>query len=372
MIHPNVLFISLNLVLWFCIYVCLSPALRKPYIVRKDNRQLGVFFILIYLLFCFWGDWFHYNDEFLLVKKGIGYGLEEIYNWIIENLCIHYLIFRIIVWWTAFLLLCLTTNNFNLNLNLTLLFLGCGWMTLFAYARVTLAMCVLFYGFSLFYGTQKKIFLGILLILSSFFLHKTAAFGIAMVLLGIVLSKLNPKLLVCLILLSPILIGVIKQLLFNFMLGGFDISNSSFEMSAMSGQRYLQKDSEESGLAALIRSFFEYSAFYTMSYVCFLTLLKRNSSKICQSMKTLSIIYMLIILCASIFAFDLGFNTKVLYVRFLRYALVPAVLLMTYYYQINFKKKLIKLIFILTCCMTVYATFYTIYLTYVGVDLAAR
>lgn len=376
MIYPNIFLIAQDLLFWVVVFVSFKQVLNKPYKTSLNNRRIGLLFILIYILFSFWGDWFHYNREVVLMHNGSGYGYEEIYNWIINNVTFHYLIFRIIVWGSSFILLWKTARRLRLNIDLILLFLGCGWISLFAYARVTLAMTIMFYGFSLIYAPSELTFfnrlIGFVLIFSSFFFHKSAAFGICMILCGIIASKLNWKLLLILLMLVPLLIGIFRNYLTIFMANGGGDYDPSFQMSVTSGQRYLQQNSEDTGWGALIRFIFEYSAYYIMAFLCVLTIWGKKKQLMNKQMETLSIICLLIIICASIFAFDLGFNTKVLYIRFLRFAIIPSLLLMTYYYQIGFHRKIVKVIFISTCCMTVYATLYTIHLCNVGVDLVGR
>ncbi len=373
MIYPNIYIISLNLLFWLIIWGRFKSALNKPYLTSLDNRRVGLLFILIYILFSFWGDWFHYNREVVLMHQGRGYGFEDIYNWIINNIAFHYLIFRIVVWGLSFILLLKTVKKLHLNINLVLLFLGCGWISLFAYARVTLAMSIMFYGFSLVYVPQKHRItnwtIGIILIVSSIFFHKTALWGICMIIVGIIASKLNRRLLLCLMIFTPLLIGVSRNYLTIFMTSGNVDFDSSFQMSVMSGQQYLKQDLEESGWGTLVRSIFENSAYYLMALLCIMNLWDKRCQRMPREMKTLSLICLFIIICATIFSFDLGYNTKVIYVRFLRYAIIPTLLLMSYFYQIEFHQRIVKLIFISTCCMTVYATLYTIYSCYLGADL---
>lgn len=373
MIYPSIYLIASNLIFWIIIYLCFQSALNKPYTVPKNNQILGLFFIIIYILFSFWGDWFHYNKQVVLLRNGGGYGFEEVYNWIIYNLSVHYIVFRVIIWGTAFILFYQTAKRLHLNINLVLLFLGCGWMPLFAYARVTLAMSMIFYGYSLIYIPKSHTIInriiGIGLVLCSFFFHKTALFGILMLFLGIIASKFNKKILALILILTPLLIGIMRNYLEIFMTSGSSEFGSGLEMSVTAGHRYLQYDSEETGIGSLIRYIFEYSADYLMAFLCILVLLSKKAKHMKKSMKTLSIMCLLTIICASIFAFDLGFNTKVLYIRFLRYSLIPEILLMAYFYQLSFHKKMVKTVFILTCCMTIYSTLYTIYLCNVGVDL---
>lgn len=374
MLYPGVHLYLFDLLLWFMIFITFKQALRKPYKVTPKNRNLGIFIITIYIIFSFWGDWFHYNKEIVSMHNGSGQGYEDVFNWIINHICFHYIVFRIIVWGGAFLLLYNTGKKLNLDIDLLLLFLGCGWLSLFAYARVTLAMTIMFWGYSIIFTSSKhKKFhqiLGFIIICTAFFFHKTAAFGIAMILGGIVMAKINKKIVIPILVILPfLLVGVIRNYLVVFLFTGSEDFDSSLQMSVASGQGYLQKVSEESGLGAILRSFFEYSAYYLMAYLCILAFIDKRAEKMHPCMKTLSLICLLTIICASLFAFDLGLNTKVLYVRFLRFSIIPIILLMSYFYQIGFHRKIVKIVFISACCMTVYATLYTMYICYLGVDL---
>ena len=95
-------------------------------------------------------DWFAYQR---IVKDydftpGAYHHMEPIYGFIIRIVNRNYLLFRIIVWGGAFLLVGLTFKRFEINQNVSIFLLVTAFLLTFNYARATLAMACYYYGLS--------------------------------------------------------------------------------------------------------------------------------------------------------------------------------------------------------------------------------
>lgn len=119
MIYPNIIFIGSNIVLLFLIFLLMKNALIESKKVSVQNRTVAFLLIITYILFSFWGDWFHYNKAYVLFStRKINETFEDVYIWIISNLTINYISFRIIIWLGAFAIVWATCKRLLLDRDL--------------------------------------------------------------------------------------------------------------------------------------------------------------------------------------------------------------------------------------------------------------
>ena len=350
MIYPNIIFIGSNIVLLFLIFLLMKNALIESKKVSVQNRTVAFLLIITYILFSFWGDWFHYNKAYVLFStRKINETFEDVYIWIISNLTINYISFRIIIWLGAFAIVWATCKRLLLDRDLFLLFLGCCWISLFSYARVIVTMSLLYYGLALFvkpYNHHKILskIIGISIIGISFFFHKSALFGIFTIIVGYALSKFNRKIYWILPLLFPIVLGIVYIFVEKFLGGSFD-SFFSNEGTVTTGKRYMQVEEHSQGIGALIRSMCEYALFYSITIMSFILLVTKKGLKIPSYMRTYMSVFLIVSIVSSVFAFNLGISTFVIFVRFMRFNIVPGILLMVYFYQSHYYSRLIRCLF---------------------------
>ena len=360
--EQTALLVLLNIIMIGCNYLVLKNSLRTPYHTTTGRYRLGVLLCLLFFLVSFWGTvWFNYLESYDIIRFGYETSFENVYVWIIQN-SPSYLFFRLVVWGIALYLFVKTTNNLSVSKELVLLLFSTIYIIWFAYARATLAMVIAFYGYSLITKNDhnlKSVVLGIMVLLSSYFFHKTAVFAICVVALAVLLKRYSRYAIWILLITFPIGIVCAKMGIADFMMT--DAGGEGDIASYMaSGQRYMENDMSTLGIGALLQSMFERLPYYLTACLGFGIIRQRNTM-IPNDIKAFIVLQILIVLVSSIFAFDLGANTSTIYVRFLRFAAIPTTIVMAYLYQCGYCSKYVKLTIRLAVCGTLYALFYSFY-----------
>ena len=75
---------------------------------------------------------------------------------------------------------------------------------------------------------------------------------------------------------------------------------------------------------------------------------------------------MYIVLFSSIFVLDVGFNTSLLFTRFMRFAFIPASIVLAYFHEIGYRKQSVKRTYKLAFCASVLTISYIVYAQYVN------
>lgn len=360
--EQTALLVLLNIIMIGCNYLVLKNSLRTPYHTTIGRYRLGVLLCLLFCLFSFWGtDWFHYLETYDIIRVGYETNLENVYVWIIQN-SPSYLFFRLVVWGIALYLFIKTTNNLSVSKELVLFFFSTIYIIWFAYARATLAMVIAFYGYSLITKNDhnlKSVVLGIVVLLSSYFFHKTSAFAIGVVALAMLLKRYSRYAIWILLITFPVGILCAKIGVADFMM--MDTGGEGDMSSYMAaGQRYMEKDLYKQGIGAILSSILERMPYY-LTMCLGIGIIRQKQVKIPNDIKAFIVLQILIVLISSIFAFDLGMNTSTIYVRFLRFATIPTTIVMAYLYQCGYRPRFVKSTIILATCGTLYALLYSFY-----------
>lgn len=364
-IHQTAWMVFFNILIVLCNYCVLKDTLKYPFKVSKAKYTIGWILCLLFCLFSFWGtDWFHYLETFVIIKAGYGTNLENVYVWIIQNISPNYLSFRLIVWGSALYLLFKTVNNLSVSKELVLLLFGVIYIIWFSYARATLAMVLAFYGYSLIVKNRhnsRSVVLGCLILLSSYYFHKTAAFAIGVVAFALLLKRFPRYAIWILLITFPVGVVCAKIGVADFMMS--DTGGEGDMASYMAaGQRYMEKDlsSHGIGIGAILNSMFERLPYYLTAFLGF-GIIKQKKMKIPNDIKSFILLQILFVLISSIFAFNLGVNTSTIYGRFLRFAAIPTTIVMAYLYQCGYRHKLVKRTIQIAVCSTLYALLYSFY-----------
>ena len=87
-----------NIVLFIFALLCFTKAKKSPFYISSTGRKnFGIFLILIFFVFAFWGsDWFHVADFYPQLQAGNKTHMEDVYVWIAQNIAPNYIVFRII------------------------------------------------------------------------------------------------------------------------------------------------------------------------------------------------------------------------------------------------------------------------------------
>lgn len=361
------LLVGVNIILFLVLFAYVRQAYTRGYL-SKGRREKSVFLAYLFCLFSFWGkDWFGYQGYFEEIQKGYSVSsMEEIYNWLGAYLCANYIMFRLYIWGLALFLFFKTIKLLKLNYDLALFFFCSIYLIWFSYARVSLAMAVMFYGLAIFITskTNKKI-LGFLLVLLSYYLHKSAAFGIAIIVLAGLMNKLGKYAIVLPLALFPILLIFVSSNIGGYMDLLLSDEGNMLNEYATAGNSYLMSDSFKSGPGALLQGLLERAPYYLLAY-CSIPIYFKNKIKVSKKVKPFFLVMLLIVVFSSVFAFDLGMNTSTLYGRFLRFSQIPACVVLTYMYSNGILPKVTRIVINLSIVSTFYSLAYVLYNSYVA------
>ena len=353
-----------NIVVVFILYLLTKPAYRGVQI-SPARRSVSMLLILLFCLYSFWGkDWFGYLSYYEEIERGgVVSSLEDVYNWV-GGFCPSYVLFRLVIWGPALFFFFKTTKRLSLDRDTVLFFFCSIYLIWFSYARVSLAMAVIFYGYSLMYSSRKrfdlKYIFGILLILASFYLHKSSIFAIVVVLASELLKRWGKAGIILPIIISPVAIIIAMDQFGNFV--DSLVANEANVMNeyATAGNAYLNSDSYIAGPGVLLQWFFERAPYYLLSFIC-IRVIWSDDRRVSPDIKPYMLLLFLLVLTATAFLFDFGLNTTTLYGRFIRYAQIPACIVLSHLYTEKIYPKFTKFTCWLAIVGTAYSLLYVMY-----------
>lgn len=357
-----------NIILMLIVTCCFWDAKKIPYkIYCVEKKNIGIVCLFLFFIFAFWGaDWFHMANFYPLLQSGHRTHMEDLYVWIAQNIAPNYLVFRSIIWGSCLLLLKLLFDRIDVKKDLLwLMFVvfGAVWCS---YARVSLAMCLMFYGFATLFKPYKykllSYFIGILAIWGAYYCHKTALFGIVIVILATIIRKFNKYSFILLILFVPFVLILLQDFVSNIQFIDTKDVDSEWGQSMSSAQRYMDRDATNVGIGALMLKILERSAYILTGIESLLVTIKNKSlgsSPIINAFLRLEI-FMLFFSC--LFLLDLGIDTSIIAERFFRFLFIPTGILIAYFWQIRYRMKLTKICFILAILYSSYSLLYSLYM----------
>ena len=361
--------IFFNLCLILLIFTQMKKALNFPYTVSNEKRYLSIFLMFIFVLFPFWGkDWFHYQEAYPELKSGYAGHMEEIYVWIAQNITYDYLSFRLIIWGGGLLLLLNLINKIPIKKDLVILVFCSVWIARYSYARVSLAMVILYWGSILLISRRcnlLQIMIAVMVMCSSLFFHKSVAFGLALVILSLLSLVLRSKYFITLLLiLFPLLIGPLKDFIGDFLL--MDIAEEGVWGDIASGRGYLQGEVTEYGIGASLARVLEFVPYYLIAILCVKYIRSNVSNKKNDSAPRVIVFLMryqvIGVLVSTLFFFNLGYgDTSLIAGRFFRFFAIPSSILLAYFIENRFSIRLSHSTFYIGFCGLLYGILYTMY-----------
>ena len=377
LVFSNLLMVALLLLLSW-------KGFKEPYSLRPWRRYLMILISLAFCLFSFWGtDWFHYAEMYmnLVYMDGFNTSLEDVYYYIANYLAPNYLMFRLVVWGTALYLMCLLMKHASAQGDLILCFLCTVWLIYFGYGRVSLAYTSMYLGGLIIYKPINgkvllSLMLGSLLLIASLFFHKSSVYGVALTLLAFLPKMLNKRTFLLLLIAYPWLVLITQLLVAQFMNTAVD--PTARNTGATASMTYLTEDPFEIGLAYSLQLTLECVPYYLLAFLGYrLNILTETDDEsvnggepvhpVPADIRFFGRLLFYIVATASVFAFNLGVNTRILYVRFLRFAFIPACIVLAWAWQSGRFPRLAKYTFLLALAGTGYALLYSFYVAYVGV-----
>ena len=355
--------VLIDIFLYITALIPLRENLTTPGVQRKNNERLSFLCVLLFCLFAYWGgDYFHYQEGFDIVKNfpDAELSFEDIYYWII-SLTPTYLTFRLVVWGGCLLLVYMSFKRLNIPIGVGILFFVSLSLMRISYARASLAMAIMSYGYVLFLlieGSKIRQILSALIILSSFFFHKSAYFGIAMIVMSyFMLIMQNKK--TGFLFLSLVFLGsfaIVSRYIDNFMI--LDSEDSALNIQV--GQKYLGRDVGDASIGGLIRNYLEMVPYYMGLIIYFRLYKNRLLQEFPKPILAVIYFFLSIIIVATVFSFNFGgLNTQFLYRRFMRFNLIPTAIFLSYCYAYDFERKWCKSTLYVGIIVSLYTLFYS-------------
>lgn len=348
------------------IYILILSSGYRCLQIGKINADKSRFIFILFILFCLYpawgGDYFHYRETFQNIKEGYDTHLEDIYRNVIQKITPTYFLFRLLVWGCATFLLYKTCRYADTDNVFSFLVFALLFLPFFSYARVSLAMALIYFGVSLIVIKKQKlkIILGFLILVSSFYFHKSALFGIGIVLLAMLLSERIGKKMTLVVMASfPLLIMVTTK----FLSDSLTLDASDFELiNIRSAQNYLTTETAMRGLVSKIIFFLMQATYYLILIEYILVQFSGKYKLLPRLTKTFATASFLTIIVASIFAFDLGFSTNTMYYRFLYFAMIPSAVFIAHCIKTQMFVRYTKVVIIVGITHVLISLLYSCYL----------
>lgn len=298
-------------------------------------NKINPFFSLLVLVYiltsCYNGDFWHYKD-FMLDHDSFWAPSEKIYLLIAQFVGDNYLLFRIVVWGGAYILLLKIFKILQLNINSALLYFFILYISVFDYARVSLAMAMFFIGYIYTIMPQSNLFsksIGWLGIGCSYFFHHSM---IVLILLSFMrYVPINKKTVSILILIIPIVAMLVSRVFFSVM----GLGSDSLELVTMKMENYSELDTTtDISFLEKVRLFWHYSTFFIPFIISTYKLIYKPILKYPSFIIKLYGITLGILLF-SISTLFLGFENRVLFYRTLYMSMIPLTILICYLHDNN-------------------------------------
>lgn len=256
------------LIVYFLVFFTNNKLLKQPFQTEKKNVVgsliLFVSFVLMSIVAVTRGDFYHYAD--MVQNRFHEEHLEDFYLWLSEYVNHNYLLWRIVIWGSAIILILLTTKRLEVNIYYTIFVFFICYIHIFNYARVSLAGAVYFYGLSyIIKPTKSKLLgyiIGAIIIWSSHFFHNSIY--VLIVLTTVVLIPINKYTIVAVIVSFIILAPIGYKYLFDSMtlLEGSETYADSFIYYSDSNKQILR-----GGVSGFVTTVLSYGSFFVPLFV---------------------------------------------------------------------------------------------------------
>lgn len=385
-LEPLPILVFSNLLMVVFLLLLSRKGFKEPFTLRPWRRYLMILVAMAFCLFSFWGtDWFHYAEMYLnlVYMDGFNTSLEDVYYYIANYLAPNYLVFRAVIWGAALYLMCLLMKHASVRADLILCFFCSVWLIYFGYGRISLAYALMYLGGAVICKPVRgkvllSLMLGSVLLISSLFFHKSSIYGVALILLAFLPRMLNKRTFLLLLMIYPFVVLITELLLAQFMDSAVDPTERN--TGATAGMTYLTEDSDEIGLAYNLQLFLECIPYYLLAFLGYrLNILTEETTDdeapldsmnpVPSDVRFFGRLLFYIVATASVFAFNLGVNTRILFIRFLRFGFIPACIVLAWTWQSGRFPRLVRWSFLLALASTAYALLYSFYVAYLGVAL---
>lgn len=297
----------------------------------NDTNSKSILFILlffIYLLTAFNNtDYFGYRDIVYATNGHNILHLDPWYGYIAEFVHNNYLLFRIVVWGGALILIIVSAKLYGIHSLHFLVLFFIAFESIFNYGRASLAMGVYYLGIILILTKEQKFkivrtLLGIALIIISYQFHKSMALLIPISIF--LFMPLNKRMLLLILIASPLLVLGIKYQFAGLLQSGFEGVDeelgSTFSM-------YSQREMAASNWKGFLSSIISYSRFYILFYFITKVIVSKKNTLPKTITGLYNVVLIIMLICHSFLV--LTANSYTLYYRYLYMTIIPMCLLWT-------------------------------------------
>lgn len=357
------LLVLIDLMIILLIYALLRKKFWHRSEISSYDTKVAMGLIFAFCMFSFWGtDWFHYQDDFWTIRNYPDFvsNLEPVYEFLIRHVFPEYITFRITIWGAALMFVYLSIKRLNLDLPLACLFFGMLFMYNFAYGRVSLPVAMMVYGAIIidrpFDGREKlSVVLGLLLIGVSVFFHKSAIFGVAIVIVSFLPIQLNRNYWFYTIFAFVAIALAAKFMLADIINNAMSSDNASLQQSLNSGMSYMAREERESSFRLLLQAWLERAPYYIAAFISYMLLVEYELPR---GIRIIARIDLFLVLFSSVFALNLGVNTSEIYLRLIQFVFVPSTIILAYAFTYDLYPKLTRFAFIEgTLCMLYFVVY---------------
>lgn len=327
----------LNLLLYNIVSLLfLIPYLANKNVIVRNNKFTWLVLLLLCLYGVYSGDWIHYKEKMLYYIYYGASGLEEIYDLILFFIGNNYLLFRLIVWGSALLVLCALFYRLPINRFRVLGFYTIWGILFFAYARVSLGLALFFYAFSFWAYPLKKhktlgYLLGIICLLLSFYCHKSI---IELCLLfPFAFIPLSKKKFILITIFSLVLVALL-----NHLIQYIDIS-----MIEVDGIEHLSQESQNKPIGKLIVDISNRAPLFTLLFYLTYKLLWNHKIQMLPTFIHRYFAMTIYIVFLSLVFYFSNIESKVFYYRTLYMVFIPFAIVLSAVYDYLSKKIIISL-----------------------------
>lgn len=342
-------------------FFLMKPAMQGFFRVNSVNKNLAIILMFVFMEFSFWGsDWFHLSEQYKDIMNSLA-PMEEVYFWIANNLSPNdYLQFRFIVWGGSTYLFLFTIKRLELNFDITIFFFVSCWLIWFSFGRFSLALSLACFSITLFYKPIKPLILsyllGSILLWSSYYFHRSALFVIFIIILSILSGIFSKKIMIFFLISIAFWFYSSFEEIYTWLIHSL-ISYDDFSNTIERGQMYMESDENLSGTGYFIGQILEKAPYYMLSFSC----LNCKNEKVPNHILVFTRLLLFIVLFASSFYILFNFEIQTIYDRFMKYALIPATIVLSYFYSTGFMIKWHKFVFFIALFGVIYQMTYMLY-----------
>lgn len=250
--------------------ILLYVAKNNLYDNKKNVNLFVIIGIVVFCLFAFWGsDYYRYKELFTNYYNTQSLvHIEKAYEPIFR-IATNYIVFRLIIWGGALLILLWAFHRLNLQMDIVLFVFLVLYLLRFSYARVSLGVAIMFLGYSFLINPFKpgklvSFVIGLLLLFFSLSFHKTML--LAIIAIPLAFLKWNRSTLLFAMAFFPLLVFFVNTSLVEYILANNLIED---EQQLYAINSYMSNYGKESGWGIKLANLLQALPFYLCILVYF-------------------------------------------------------------------------------------------------------